>query len=127
MIDRLTAWGPAAVWAAVLFLLSALPDTAVGIRLSVPSEIAVHVGLYTVLGILLAWAGRKHANAGGRPLGAWTLIFLGALYALTDEWHQAFVPGRTASAGDWIADVVGVMLGYALSSLPARRTAEQEE
>jgi VanZ family protein len=27
--------------------------------------------------------------------------------AALDEWHQQFVPGRSASLGDWVADVAG--------------------
>jgi VanZ family protein len=42
------------------------------------------------------------------------MILVGALYGGTDEWHQAFVRGRTPDWGDWTADVTGVLLGYAL-------------
>ena len=46
------------------------------------------------------------------------LILLGALYGLTDEWHQSFVPGREVSALDWLADLCGVTLGYLAASAP---------
>jgi VanZ family protein len=42
------------------------------------------------------------------------LIGLGALYGLTDEFHQIFVRGRSPDWADWGADVVGVLLGYFL-------------
>lgn len=32
------------------------------------------------------------------------------LHGVADEFHQSFVPGRSASAGDIIADAIGAML-----------------
>jgi VanZ family protein len=36
---------------------------------------------------------------------------LAVLYALTDEWHQAFVPGRSASLLDSGVDAIGALVG----------------
>ena len=33
------------------------------------------------------------------------------LYGLSDEWHQSFVPGRNAGAGDALADFAGSLVG----------------
>jgi VanZ family protein len=49
------------------------------------------------------------------------VVFLAAAaYAALDEWHQAFVPGRTASTGDFLLDIVGsgVMLLFLQIRLP---------
>lgn len=35
----------------------------------------------------------------------WTCLALSATYAVVDEWHQAFVPGRASSGGDVVTDV----------------------
>jgi VanZ family protein len=35
-------------------------------------------------------------------------IIIGIFYALTDEWHQSFVPGRNSSIFDLIVDAIGV-------------------
>ena len=71
-----------------------------------------HLGLYGVLGAALAWG---HWWSGkGQAL---VLIALGALYGLSDEWHQSFVAGREASAGDLATDALGVIVGYFLFSL----------
>ncbi len=37
-------------------------------------------------------------------------IVVGLLFAASDEWHQSFVPGRTASIYDFIADAIGIAL-----------------
>ena len=104
---NLSVWGPTAVWAAVLFLLSAVPLTGEVSWFPVNDKV-IHVGLYGVLGITLARA-RVHSGVTWPHVA---FVMLGALYGITDEWHQAFVPGRSVSLLDWIADVTGVLLGY---------------
>ena len=36
-------------------------------------------------------------------------ILLGSLYGVSDEFHQMFVPHRTASLMDWVADFTGIL------------------
>ncbi len=38
-------------------------------------------------------------------------IFIASLYALTDEVHQYFVPGREMDAKDWTIDLLGSSIG----------------
>jgi len=45
-------------------------------------------------------------------------LFVVMLYALTDEIHQVFVPGRTLDAADWAMDVLGAVAGGGLYSWP---------
>ena len=102
-------WGPAAAWAVVLFLLSAWPRPGVGSWFPGRDKVA-HVALYSVPGGALAY-GRVGALA---PPPHLVMILAGVVYGATDEWHQAFVRGRTPDWGDWWADVTGVVLGYTL-------------
>ncbi len=114
MTRFLIAWGPAASWAAVLFLLSELPPDAGGGPFPINDKV-LHLAAYLVLGGALAWGGWR----AGRPK-AWLLWLLGLSYGVLDEWHQAFVPGRDPSFGDVIADGVGVMVGVLLFRLVLR-------
>jgi VanZ family protein len=72
------------------------------------SDKLVHAGLYGVLGLCLGF-GRVRSPA---PPPHLVLILVGALYGATDEFHQVFVRGRSPDWSDWVADVVGVALGY---------------
>ena len=108
MTSRVLGWGPAALWAAVLFLLSELEGTSALLPAGVDK--VVHGGLYSILGLSLAWGRARTGFAGSTVL----LLIIGAGYGALDEWHQSFVPGRDANLGDWMADVVGVMLGLML-------------
>jgi len=47
-------------------------------------------------------------------------ILLSSLYGVTDELHQAFVPGRVASIGDLLADSVGAFTGSCIARLVNR-------
>lgn len=82
-----------------------------------------HAALYTILGAALGF-GTYHDPAKPHALLA---LVLGGIYGATDEWHQAFVVGRTPGWGDWIADITGVSLGCFLAlfflSRAARRAA----
>ena len=70
-----------------------------------------HGAAYAVLGFLLT-----RALAGGR-WAAMTLrlallaTVLATLYGVSDEFHQSFIPGRTATLGDLVADGVGALAG----------------
>ena len=125
MANRLLVWGPAALWAAVLFLLSALSDVPGGSWLPFGDKVA-HLSLYAVLGGALAW-GRGRS---GRAIPHLLLLALGALYGVTDEVHQGYVPGRIPDPWDWVADVAGLVIGYGICLrllAPARTTDEGED
>lgn len=115
---RLIRWGPAALWATVLFFLSSLPLGPGPGWLPFADKLA-HLVLYGVLGGALAWGRRR--SAGGGPIAP---VASGILYGATDEWHQSFVPGRTPSGADWGADILGVLLGYWIASSILLRLAK---
>ena len=107
MIRILLAWGPATLWAAVLFYLSSRtwPD---GPSVLPVNDKVVHGVLYAILGVALALTRRGDT----KPPRHRTLVGLGFLYALSDEYHQSFVPGRTPDPLDWLADAAGLVVGY---------------
>lgn len=39
------------------------------------------------------------------------ILFISLFYAVTDEFHQKFVPGRTSDVGDVLIDFSGAILG----------------
>lgn len=109
-------WGPAALWAAVLFLLSASPDVpGAGWLAVVPwADKVAHAGLYAVLGATLAWANHRGGRRSSRTADV-LVVGVGAAYGAVDEWHQSLVPGRDASSADFTADVVGLAIGYVVT------------
>jgi len=67
-----------------------------------------HVGEYAILYFLLWRAIKK----------GWIIpLVLGLIYALSDEYHQSFVPGRTATLRDAGFDLSGMLIMlYALKN-----------
>ena len=108
MIEMVTDWGPAVVWAGVLFFLSEGDSS--GFTIPLGADKVVHGALYLVLGLTLSWAGYR----GGSAIPMSVLILVGIGYGALDEWHQSFVPGRDPSVGDAVADAIGVLAGFAI-------------
>jgi VanZ family protein len=48
-------------------------------------------------------------------------VVLASAYGVTDELHQAFVPGRVPDPADWLVDTAGAYAGAATGLLLARR------
>lgn len=68
-----------------------------------------HLLEYAVLAILL------HRGVGSE--GGWWALLIGGLYALSDEFHQSFVPGRNAELLDLALDILGVVLGLYMARM----------
>jgi VanZ family protein len=72
----------------------------------------VHAALFAALALTGRWAG----------VGRSVLAVLLVVYAAASEVVQGASPlARSASVADWVADVVGLLLGLALWELLARR------
>jgi VanZ family protein len=87
----------------------------------------LHIGGYSLLGLLFCRAYRSRwPIASGRSL-ARLAVLSAALFGLSDEIHQSFVPFRTADAWDVLADALGAALGvgfyFALLSFSDPRPA----
>ncbi len=66
-----------------------------------------HLTEYFVFGLLIARALRD--ERGWQLHHACLAVVLAASYAVTDELHQHFVPGRTAAVGDVGIDALGAL------------------
>jgi len=106
-------------WAGVLFYLSSQPsiDTP---DLFTGQDKLFHLIAYGLLGFLAMGAMRLPAT-GYRQGQAWTVAVLVALYGVSDEIHQHFVPGRTVEVYDVLADALGGLLGAWLMFLLIQR------
>jgi VanZ family protein len=92
---------------AVMFYVSSLPEA------PLPEDVSDktgHVLGYVILGLTVV-----RAVAGGlpRPItlrAAVIAIAITVAYGISDEFHQAFVAGRTAALDDLYADATGAIL-----------------
>lgn len=115
-------------WAVVIFLLSSFPNPP-GPRGAEWQSYAAHTVEYAVFAFLAArllaaiWPASPPWQL---ALAAWVLA---VLYGLSDELHQAFVPGRDASLVDVAFDTIGAAMGagLAIAALRFRGPAGQRK
>ncbi|MCO5315665.1 MAG: VanZ family protein [Solirubrobacterales bacterium] len=94
----------------VIFLLSAQPDLSTGLGTwDLILRKLAHMGVFGLLAVL--WY-RALAPTTDRALVLAVLFTL--LYAISDEYHQTFVAGRSGSPVDVGIDVVGIGLAVLL-------------
>jgi len=106
-------WFPVITYSGIIFYVSSLPDLRLPLKAGHLDKL-VHIFEFLPFGFLLA-----RAITGGerRCLTikiCLSVVVLSFLYALSDEFHQIFVIGRSASLWDVLADTVGGVLGIAL-------------
>jgi VanZ family protein len=119
--DHLLKWGPVALWAAVLVLLSSVPGTDLP-PLPGQSDKLLHAAVYAILGALWLRGLRLTWPCWGRARAVLIAAILSALFGISDEFHQAFTPRRTPDWHDLLADAIGGLIGaWILTLVLARR------
>jgi len=111
LISLLYSWIPVLLWAAAIFIISDIPalDSGLGLADLVLRKIA-HVVEFSVLtGLLVRALKRTWKILPLVSVISWA-VFLAFLYAVSDEVHQGFVPGRGPAVMDVLIDGVGIML-----------------
>lgn len=74
---------------------------------------AAHITLYMLLFITSYFAIGSSSYFSTRKISIYMLSMLfGILFAISDEIHQAFIPGRNASAIDVLIDTIGLLIGW---------------
>ncbi len=117
------SWGPTILVMAIIFVASATPGS------EIPRfgywDLFVKKGGHMLGYALLAIAFYHALNNGRRSAKLISVAAIGmvALYAASDEFHQRFTPGRTASLRDVGIDVVGALIGIAVMRLVQRRNS----
>ena len=125
--NRLSRYGPLVVWAALIFIgsSSALSGTNTSVVLrpvlwlfphASEATLALihflvrkagHLAEYAILALFAARAFRTSAREFLRTRWFWVSLLFVVAYSLSDEFHQSFVPSRTASIYDSMIDSVG--------------------
>lgn len=119
-------WLPPLAWMGLIFFLSAQPDLphAPGAWLDTLLKKLGHAVVYGVLAWLYLRGLRQY---GGER---YSLVMLRAVsaalaiaYAMSDEYHQTFVPGRNGNLFDVMVDGIGACAAMWLDWRLARRRA----
>lgn len=103
IINKLQRFLPAVIWMFVIYYFSSIPTniiTGTTVKRFIILK-SFHLVEYAVLSILIYFATIKYLPA----------IYISYVYALSDEMHQFFVPGRTSKFSDTLIDLGGILIG----------------
>jgi VanZ family protein len=118
---KIILWAPVFVQMALIFFFSAQAPGSSVLDSFPLSAAAGHMLGYGLLALLL-YRAFNGGIRGWRIKAARYTFITGIIYAVSDELHQAFVPGRQAALADIFIDAAGIMLALGLvriSALPA--------
>ncbi len=116
--------GPAIAWALAIFIQSSIS------YLNAPNlgfdwqDKFYHAIEYAILAFFIRRALIYQPNLGVQRDAEWLTILIASVYAISDEIHQYFVPGRSADLSDVAADIIGSIL-VVLIYLVARQLRQQ--
>lgn len=115
VIEKLKLWLPVLVWAGVIFSFSSMSinKQADFSWLDFVVKKTAHMVEYFVLYWLLFRAVSKNNQVVSKKVFGLSIV-VAILYALSDEWHQTFVPGREGTLRDVGFDTIGTLLSYSL-------------
>lgn len=103
---------PPLLYMGVIFALSSIPDDA---SFSGPSLLLAYPNLNNFLhiplfgGLTWLWLNYLRQTLPDSRKAEVVCIVICLLFALSDEFHQMFVPGRFASVMDVLLDIVGIL------------------
>lgn len=101
-------WLPVVIYMSLIFYLSSIPGTYVTTKISINDKI-LHIIEFFGLAFLLYRCFNTAENKNVKKHEYLLAIALAVLYAISDEFHQSFVPGRAADIIDVIADSIGAI------------------
>ncbi len=117
-------WLPAFLLFATIFMLSAQPALPSPPSLNDKQAHALTYGVLAFLCLMGLTGWRWRRIAGASLLAA---LVIAVLYGVSDEVHQAFVPGRTPDVADVVADATGasiaLLAAWAWAILLRRRSS----
>lgn len=102
-------WLPVILYLGVIFAISSIPHLEVPFKVKYADKFA-HTFKYAILGYLLMRALGSARKFSPRTSILLSLLFI-LLWGISDEIHQGFVPGRTASIFDLLFNLVGGAIG----------------
>jgi VanZ family protein len=114
MVQVFWYWVPVALYAGVIFYLSAQshPEEQLpSFLLKDVSDKVLHAVEYGILALLCYRALRWAAGPAVARQAVVLAIVTASVYGITDEAHQLFVPFRESSWQDWLADTIGAAIG----------------
>ncbi len=110
---------------ALIFVISSFEVHLPGVDRLPLRDKALHLAEYGALGWLCAGAASRSwpTAVGWRTFVL--AVFVSTLWGLSDEIHQAFVPGRSSDLADLLADLIGSLVGAGARHLISNKSVRR--
>ncbi len=100
------------LWAVVIISISSIPRLSVpNIQLGFRLDYIMHFGIYFVLALFIfLWKADKEGHFNIKQ----NLVFIMCLclFAIADETHQRWIPGRTFAWQDMVSNMLGLTIAF---------------
>ncbi len=94
---------------AAIFFLSHQPGNSLYLPPIPGMDKICHMAIYGLLAMTLLWSFGSRQQVSLVKVALKTVLFC-LLYGISDEFHQSFIPQRSVSGLDLLADLAGAML-----------------
>jgi len=115
-VKNFRLWLPVIIWASFIFYLSSIPNLKTNLEYDFVLRKIAHAVEYFILTFFLYRAFKGSFNMSIFGLFIYPAV-LSLFYAVSDEFHQSFVPGRSASIRDVLIDAIGILGFYITAKL----------
>ena len=114
-------WGPVILWAGLIFFCSGVPNLKTDLPFDFLLRKAAHITEYFILTFLMRRAFLGTLTGSVYGLSFYSAAFV-VLYAVSDEIHQSFVPGRVCAVSDVAIDTIGIVFFYVFLKIHKMRS-----
>jgi VanZ family protein len=98
------------LFAVLIFALSSIPYAQTPFEFRFGDKL-LHLLVYILFSILLFFSFYTSVKVFWQKYAYLFALIIGTVYGLLDELHQGFVPGRQQDILDFLADLLGTLLG----------------
>lgn len=105
---------PPWLWGAGIFVGTSLPTSYLPVIVLLSPDKLLHVSAFLVFSILVYRAVSFTIKNTTTRRSIFVTVIITICYAVFDELHQYFVPGRSPDPFDILADIIGIILGLLL-------------
>ena len=101
---------PAILIATTIFILSNQSRLPIDLSSFANEDKLAHLIAYFAFGVsLIIFITGNFPTLKKSKVILWTIV-VGAIFGISDEFHQSFIPNRTADVYDWLTDCAGILL-----------------
>ncbi len=100
---------PAVLYGVLIVALSSVPGKNYPDIQVLSYDKVIHLAEYAIFAVLIYLAAHNLRPGSRFLLGL--VVLLAGVFGALDELYQILIPARDSSFGDWVADMVGVVIG----------------